>query len=117
MDIEGAEYGVNFDTSAETLRKFRILVIEFHGMDGLFDKAGFELINLTFKKLLRDFDVVHIHPNNCFKPVLNNGFAVPPLLEFTFLRKDRISNSRRVAEFPYVLDRSCNPSNDDCSLP
>ncbi len=117
MDIEGAEYGVIFDTSAETLRKFRVLVIEFHGLDGLFDKAGFELIHLTFKKLLRDFDVVHIHPNNCFKPVLNNGFAVPPMMEFTFLRKDRGSGNKSVAEFPHILDRPCNPNNDDFVLP
>jgi FkbM family methyltransferase len=30
MDIEGAEYQVILDTPSETLRRFRILVIEFH---------------------------------------------------------------------------------------
>jgi hypothetical protein len=117
MDIEGAEYGVIFDTGADALKKFRILVIEFHGMDVLFDKAGFELINLTFKKILRDFDVVHIHPNNCIKPVVNNGFAIPPSLEFTFLRKDRISSKNYTKEFPHVLDRPCVPVLDDFALP
>jgi hypothetical protein len=46
MDIEGAEYGVLFDTSPGTLRKFRMLVIEFHRLDALCDKMGYELISL-----------------------------------------------------------------------
>ncbi len=117
MDIEGAEYGVIFDTGSEILRKFRILIIEFHGMDSLFDKAGFELVNLTFQKLLKDFHIVHIHPNNCFKPLLHKGYAVPPMVEVTFLRKDRVSVMTRVTALPHALDRPCNSANEDFALP
>ncbi len=117
MDIEGAEYGVIFDTSLDTLRKFRILVIEFHGLGQLCDKAGFELINLTFTKLLKDFEVVHIHPNNCFPTICCQGFEIPPLLEFTFLRKDRISSKQDAVKFPHPLDRKSVQENHDFPLP
>lgn len=117
MDIEGAEYGVIFDTSLEVLRKFRILVIEFHGLGQLYDKAGFELINLTFTKLLKDFEVVHIHPNNCFPPIRYLDFEVPPILEFTFLRKDRVSDKQPSTSFPHPLDRKSVQENEDFALP
>lgn len=117
MDIEGAEYGVVFDTSAETLRKFRILVIEFHELHALFEKRGSELIRLTFMKLLRDFDIVHIHPNNGAQPRAYGEYQVPPMLEITFLRKDRISARGRATEFPHRLDRSNFTGYDDFPLP
>ena len=53
MDIEGFEYPVIFDTSSEILNRFRILVIEFHNLDRLFNPIGFEFINLTFAKILK----------------------------------------------------------------
>jgi hypothetical protein len=117
MDIEGDEYGVIFDTSRDTLRKFRIMLIEFHGLDALCDKFGFKLINLTFKKLLFDFDVVHIHPNNTQKPTVYGKYEIPPVVEFTFLRKDRISGSRPAANFPHRLDRKNTPTRDEMILP
>jgi hypothetical protein len=117
MDIEGAEYGIIFDTSLDTLRKFRILVIEFHGLDGLCDKFGFEIINLTFTKLLKEFDVVHVHPNNYVPPIRYKDFIIPPTVEFTFLRKDRILSRQHCGDFPHSLDRKNVPTNKDYPLP
>jgi hypothetical protein len=117
MDIEGAEYGVILDTSSETLRKFRILVIEFHELDAIRDKFGFRLANLTFHKILKDFEVVHIHPNNYRKPIVYKDYQIPPALEFTFLRKDRITMRRRTFDFPHALDRTNCAHKEDFSLP
>jgi hypothetical protein len=118
MDIEGAEYDVIYDLNYETLKKFRILVIEFHRLDSMFDKTGFKLIALTFKKLLKDFEIVHIHPNNCRTPVIYKGFEVPPLMEFTFLRKDRVLQKNAPQPiFPSPLDRPCVKSLDNYVLP
>jgi hypothetical protein len=117
MDIEGGEYGVFFDTSSEILRKFRIMVVEFHSFDGLSNKFGFELINLTFIKLLKHFDVVHIHPNNYGNSIAYGKYQIPTDLEFTFLRKDRISNKVPTTTFPHELDRKNNPNRDDLLLP
>jgi hypothetical protein len=117
MDIEGGEYPVIVDTSSETLRKFRILVIEFHEMESLYDKKGFSLINLTLAKLLKDFDVVHIHPNNFEKPIVYGKYAIPPYMEFTFLRKDRISRRQPASMFPHPLDRKNVARNEAIALP
>jgi hypothetical protein len=118
MDIEGAEYDVIYDINSETLKKFRILVIEFHRLDSIFDKTGFKLINLTFNKLLKDFEIVHIHPNNCRAPVVYKDFEVPPLMEFTFLRKDRLIDKGNASpSFPHPLDKPCVKSLLDYPLP
>lgn len=117
MDIEGAEYGVIFDTSSQTLKRFRILVIEFHELDTLIVQGNFELFNLTFTKLLNDFEVVHIHPNNYYPPRQYKEFSIPPLLEITFLRKDRIASRQPCETFPHPLDRPNVPDRADVTLP
>lgn len=117
MDIEGCEYGVIISTDEEILRRFRILVIEFHGLDDLLHKKGFEFINLTFQKLLKNFEIVHIHPNNCSKLVAYGEFEIPPVLEFTFLRKDRISNRKPTLSFPHKLDKVNVKQYYDFALP
>lgn len=117
MDIEGGEYGVLFDTGSDTLRQFRIMVIEFHNLDKLHDKSAFELINLSFRKIRKDFDVVHIHPNNCITPFAYENYEIPPVVEFTFLRNDRISARRPTTTFPHPLDRRNVPHNADYPLP
>ena len=117
MDIEGSEYPVIAITPSEILDKFRILVIEFHGLDSLFDEMKFNSINLTFKKILKNFEVVHIHPNNCIKPSECNGIKIPPYMEFTFLRKDRITKKNKRISFPHKLDRPNIASFNDFPLP
>lgn len=117
MDIEGAEYGVILNTSSEILKRFRMLIIEFHELDTLYDKVGFDLINLVFRKLLEDFEIVHIHPNNWSPPVEFQDIAIPPIMEFTFLRKDRILTKIPSTTFPHMLDQTNVPSYPDFVLP
>lgn len=117
MDIEGAEYDVIVETSRETFRRFRIIVVEFHGLDGLLHKGSYTLLKLAFRKLLKDFDVVHIHPNNCSPILRYRGLQVPPVLEFTLLRKDRIASRTPAQSFPHPLDRTNVAANPDFALP
>ena len=117
MDIEGDEYRVLHFSSLELLRKFRIMTIEFHKLDALCDRFGFEFINLTFCKLLNVFDVVHIHPNNYHRCTSYGKYEIPPVVEFTFLRKDRILNRRPTVAFPHPLDRKNVPHREDLPLP
>ena len=117
MDIEGHEYSILFSTSSNTLKKFKIIVIEFHDLDYLFDKFGFNLINLCFDKLMKDFEIVHIHPNNYLTPINFNNYSIPPLMEFTFLRKDRIKEKFPAKSFPHELDRPNVPNQSDVHLP
>jgi hypothetical protein len=117
MDIEGAEYATLLDTSDETLRRFRLIVVEFHELQGLTDRIGHELIRLTFHKLLRHFDIVHIHPNNARRPVSYEGLVIPPVMEFSFLRRDRVHSRQPASMFPHPLDRRNMPSMEDIALP
>ena len=117
MDIEGAEYEVIFDTSSETLNRFRIIVIEFHNLDALLDKYGYRLINSAFRKIQKDFEIVHIHPNSHSRRVNYKGYVIPSAMEFTFLRKDRISRREFTCTFPHKLDSNNISSDLEFSLP
>lgn len=90
MDIEGAEYECLLSTPSCVLRRFRIIVIEFHALDLIASKLGYLLIARTFEHLAADFRIVHIHPNNCRKPVRVSGVEIHPVIEVTLLRQDRI---------------------------
>jgi len=106
MDIEGAEYKVLMDASDDVLASFRLMIIEFHNLDGMFSKLPFDFIQATFKKLLRFHSVIHIHPNNVCEPTIRKGVAIPPVMEFTFYRTDFLPTHRRpVTCFPHPLDR------------
>ena len=104
MDIEGAEYSAILVTPQYVLSKFRIIVIEFHGLNDLLDPQIFPYISATFDKLLQDFKVVHIHPNNASDPVFFQGINLWPTMEFTFLRNDRIVTLNSRSDFPHRLD-------------
>lgn len=117
MDIEGGEYGVILTTDPQLLARFRIIVIEFHHLNELWSARGFEVIFSTFAKLMEHFDVVHIHPNNCHPPIINEGIAIPPFIEFTFLRKDRCPHKVPTTHFPHVLDRKNMDEYADFPLP
>jgi hypothetical protein len=117
MDIEGAEYPVIFHTSEEALSKFRVIVIEFHDLETIFTRKGYELVRLCFSKLLKSFNVVHIHPNNYCGAANYKDLVVPRVMEFTFLRKDRITHRAPYKNFPNPLDRKNVANNPDIHLP
>lgn len=116
MDIEGCEYPVISTADVAILRRFRIIVVEFHDLYRLCDNEGFAAISATFAKILQEFDVVHIHPNNNCIKMNYGGFLIPSLLEFTFLRKDRVLHREPAVHFPHVLDRQ-NIEGEDLHLP
>ena len=117
MDIEGGEYPVILDMDMSLLKRFRILIIEFHDLQMLFDKVGFNLIDLTFHKLLKEFHIVHIHPNNCTPTLKYGKFKVPPVMEFTMIRKDRVKSFSHAQVFPHALDVKNVDYLDDIPLP
>jgi len=119
MDIEGCEYEVLIDTSVEVLRRFRILIIEFHALQMVFESSTLRLLTAIMEKITREFAVVHIHPNNCKGVVERNGVAVPKVLEFTFLRRDRISSPKtsNTLVFPHPLDAKNLAALPDVTLP
>ena len=117
MDIEGAEYDVIVESTQETLQRFRIIIIEFHHLESLFDKFGLKMLTACFRKLTESFDIVHIHPNNVFPPVKSGAYEILPMVEVTFLRKDRATKSDRKVTIPHPLDRPNDKSRRDFPLP
>jgi hypothetical protein len=117
MDIEGAEYSVILSTPPELLSQFRILVIEIHYLDRLFDPCCFDLLDSCLEKLLESFCVVHIHPNNFYGSAKRGVVEIPRLMEFTFLNKKRISHATPVRTFPHPLDALNVPFRRSLDLP
>jgi hypothetical protein len=117
MDIEGGEYPVIFDTPLSVFKKFRIMVVEFHNMGMLFNRDAFMFLKEVFYKLLREFSVVHIHPNNCCAVITNDKYDVPNVIEFTFYRRDFIKHAPSELSFPHPLDSPNVASKLDIVLP
>jgi Methyltransferase FkbM domain len=118
MDIEGAEYQILLESPDELLAKFRVIVIEFHHLNRLYEVMGFDLIDLTFRKLLKQFYIGHIHPNNCRMPIDHFGYSVPPVMEFTFVRKDRPPTfEKSTLKYPHQLDSPNVEGTQDVVLP
>lgn len=104
MDIEGFEYETFLSMSNSLLKRFRIIVVEFHHLEILWSKPYFRIASAAFEKILQTHSCVHIHPNNCSGIFKTKGLVIPGNMEFTFLRKDRINNLIYVHKFPHMLD-------------
>ena len=104
MDIEGAEYETFISVTSQLLKRFRIIIVEFHGLHNLWNKPYFSLASVAFNRILENHKCVHIHPNNVGAYSEKDGIAIAEIMEFTFIRKDRIHNAEFEHEFPNVLD-------------
>jgi hypothetical protein len=104
MDIEKSEYLSILQMSENLLKRFRIMVIEFHLLDYLWNEQFFKTASAVFDKILKYHTCVHIHPNNCFNISRFKGVEIPPVAEFTFLRNDRIVSKYPQTNFPHSLD-------------
>jgi hypothetical protein len=117
MDIEGAEYDALLATSDEILQRFRVIILEVHFFNIVLDRYGYKLIDLLFTKILRSFEVIHVHPNNSVGAVKVKGLTIPPVLEYTFLRKDRVDGLSECDTFPHPLDRDNSNRHPTVVLP
>ena len=117
MDIEGGEYQVIINSPSELLNQFRIIVVEFHSLDRLFDPLIFDLFSSCFDKLLESFCVVHLHPNNFYGCVKSGDVEIPRIMEFTFLNKKRVTIATPALAFPNELDAPNVPHRKNLRLP
>jgi len=117
IDIEGAEFEVLQNLPERYLRKFRIIAIEFHMLDYLFDYQFFKMADRVFGKLLNQHTCVHIHPNNAGSVVSAGGITIPKIIEFTFYRNDRGITDQPLKQFPHPLDFDNEPDYPLITLP
>jgi hypothetical protein len=107
MDIEGGEYEVLYNMPHDILNQFRIIIVEFHDLDMLWNKQFFSKFENSFLKLLDSHYIVHNHPNNCCPALKKDNIEIPPVLEMTFYRKDRAKKLGYVDKFPHKYDVEC----------
>lgn len=117
MDIEGHEYAAISNLSKDTQNWFRIIAVEFHGLNNLWGKDFFITASEVFNKLLETHMCVHIHPNNWDPFVKKDNIKIPISCEFTFLRKDRIKSYSKVTVLPHPLDTDNAQHNRTMVLP
>lgn len=116
MDIEGFEYETILNISTNLMSRFRIIVIEFHLLNQLWNGQFYKFASRAFEKLCQTHTCVHIHPNNCANFFNKEGLSIPPALEFTFYRSDKIDGQPYAQSFPHPLDFDCT-SRKHLSLP
>lgn len=118
MDIEGGEYISLLSTSDDLLSKFRIILIEIHLVESWGHPDFFNfIVEPFFAKILKNFTVVHNHPNNCCGIVNLGGVLAPRVFELTLLRNDRVDFQGFVNEFPSEIDYRNVDSRPDLHLP
>lgn len=116
MDIEGAEYNTLINMSDTLLKRFRIMVFEFHFLHHFWQPLFFDFVETAFRKILQTHVCVHIHPNNYNGIDSRLGVEIPKLAEFTFVRKDRVFTEKYATQFPHELDFD-NSEKEHFALP
>lgn len=117
MDIEGAEYQTILATPLETLRRFRIIAMEVHNAQHWFNPLAWDTMQTFFGKLLADFNVVHIHPNNNCPFIQYDDVFFPSVFEITLLRKDRAAPEGFMEQLPHPLDQPNVLDKPDRGIP
>lgn len=118
MDIEGAEYATLAAAPRDLLRRFRMIVIEWHHLPSILTKPRFSArARAAIENLREDFVTVHLHPNNVSGTVEIDGEPVPRVVEATLLRRDRARDLRPAGPLPHRLDRRHNPRKPALALP
>ena len=106
IDIEGSEIELFLTNDMSIFKGFRFIVMELHFLERIAHKPFYDLYFLTLQKLLSDFTVCHLHPNNCSKPVKRFGITIPPTLEITLINNNRIAKEvLPVKQLPHPLDQ------------
>jgi hypothetical protein len=101
MDVESAEWGSISLTDDAHLGRIQQLILEFHGL-GDSGRHG-EFLGVM-QKLLRHFQVVHNHGNNCCKPATFGAYIIPSVFEVTFVRKDLADIMPCASTHPHAQD-------------
>jgi hypothetical protein len=117
MDIEGDEYINILSSSDDTLNRFKIMIIEFHNLERITNKFIFEFYSASINKILKYFDVSHIHPNNGNRNFsVTRKLKIPQVLEVTFLNKKLSKQKKPAINLPNKLDARCDRNKPEIIL-
>lgn len=115
MDIEGGEYPWLLQIDETQLKKFKQIVIEFHGITG--DGWGCSYNNKVkcLEKLSKTHYIVHAHGNN-WGPTVDN---IPDVIELTYINKNVFDTPPALNTEPLPiagLDFPNHPYRNDINL-
>ncbi len=116
MDIEGSEYEIINSITETNLKKFKIMIIEFHHFEQLMSNLGYSVVNSVINKITKYFDVSHVHPNNCCGFYKINNIIIPSTLEITFLNKRLTKFKKKINKIPHDFDYKNVNKNPDIIL-
>lgn len=117
MDIEGSEYLSLLSLNTANLLKFRIIVLELHFLELLKNYTAFSMLfKPSLERIFDNFDVVHVHPNNCCGEFNYSDLTFPRFIEVTFHRKDRGLSTPENRNTPNHLDEDCVPGNPNLEI-
>lgn len=122
VDIEWAEWDFFLLITGEDLSRFSQILVEFHLVhaeprDGLspyfqsvyqaalgkVNEQLFAMYGNVLARINHHFYAFHIHANNSLPVISVGGYAFPPLLEMSFIRKDLAGEVRPTREnFPVL---------------
>mgnify|MGYP001262536867 CR=1 FL=1 len=119
MDIEGNEYSNILSTPDDIIKRFRIIIIELHGLNVFDDNQSNQfgitkdIINNTLDKLNFNHSCVHAHPNNFSSQFYDaeSQLNIPYVIELTYLRNDRFTGDKNQyfkPDLPNELDITNN---------
>lgn len=94
LDCAGCEWEALVAATAETLRSFSVLVVEFH-LQGLDRDSRQEKYLAAMERLLESFVLVHAHGSNAlgFVKLRGTELHVPKVVETTWVRKDLVDST------------------------
>tara|TARA_B100000575_G_scaffold288629_1_gene289007 strand:- start:4948 stop:5745 length:798 start_codon:yes stop_codon:yes gene_type:complete len=104
IDVEGDEYEILSSISEKNLAQIKILIVEFHDLEYSGNRMLYQVIVAVMKKILKKFEVAHIHPNNWKAPSLVNKYFFPSNLEVTFLNRSFVKKKSSIQNLPHKLD-------------
>ena len=96
MDIEGGEYPWILSTDTSVLRKFKQIVIEFHGINDNSWGCPYDYKVICLEKLANTHYVVHAHGNN--HAGQQNG--IPDVMELTYVNKSYFTTAPELNKSP-----------------
>ncbi len=117
MDVDGSEFEILSSISEKNLKRFSILVIEFHYFEIIAHEAFYKIFIQLIKKIRTYFEVSHLHPNNACPLIEVSGVKFPSGLEVTFLNKKFVKDKKKIKYLPHKLDTKCIPHKKDIFLP
>jgi glutaredoxin-related protein len=115
MDIEGHEYAV-LEREMEYVSKAKQIVIEFHGLELIFDNDFSRRLVSILQKLSSSHTPIHVHANNAMSTLQVGGANWPTTLEVTFMQKEFCGEEFNYGPYPTVLDFPNSNSRPDIDL-